>query len=76
MTRMPQRTERTIHIRYAGRSCDITAEVLGLAGEADAAAVKRAVARYLDVTPASLDAYVVEFHATGNVTVRPEAVFG
>ena len=76
MTRMTQRTERTVHIRYAGRSWDVTAGELGLAGGADAAAVKRAVARYLDVAPASLDAYVVEFHATGNITVRPEAVFG
>ena len=38
--------------------------------------IKGAVAGYLDVTEARFRSYVVERHENGNITVRPEAVFG
>ena len=65
-----------IHIRFEGRSLDIPlAEVdLGpLSGDAD---IKRAVARHLQIAEAKLRDYVVDHHETGNLTIRPEAVFG
>ena len=38
--------------------------------------VKRALARHLEVPEEKLRDYVVDRHETGNLTVRPEAVFG
>ena len=38
--------------------------------------IKRALALALDVPYSKLDAYVVDRHANGNLTLRPEAVFG
>ena len=38
--------------------------------------IKRALARHLEVPAEKLRDYVVDRHQTGNMTVRPEAVFG
>ena len=38
--------------------------------------VKRALAGYLDVPVEKFRHYVVDRHETGNLTIRPEAVFG
>ena len=40
------------------------------------AQIKHALAVHLDVPEAKLRDYVVDRHQTGNLTVRPEAVFG
>jgi hypothetical protein len=65
-----------VHIRFEGRSLDIPLEQLDLGPQSDDAQIKRALAGYLDVPAARLRDYVVDRHATGNLTVRPEAVFG
>ena len=39
-------------------------------------AIKRALANYLDIPAARLRDYVIDRHETGNLTVRPAAVFG
>jgi hypothetical protein len=38
--------------------------------------IKRGVAAWLDVPANRLGGYTVDRHANGNLTVRPEAVFG
>ena len=38
--------------------------------------VKRALAAYLNVAEVKFRDYTVDRHDTGNMTVRPEAVFG
>jgi hypothetical protein len=38
--------------------------------------IKQALAQHFDVPAAKFTAYVVERHDNGNITVRPEAVFG
>ena len=38
--------------------------------------IKRALAAYLNVAEAKFRDYTVDRHETGNLTVRPEAVFG
>jgi hypothetical protein len=38
--------------------------------------VRSALARYFEVPLRKFAPYVVERHANGNITVRPEAVFG
>lgn len=70
------REQRMVHIRFDGRSWQVPAATLGLDEVTDESAVKHAVAAYLDIAVEQLAPYIVEVHPSGNVTVRPEAVFG
>jgi hypothetical protein len=65
-----------LHVRFAGRSLDIPLSTLDVGTVSDDGQIKRAVARYLDVADGKLTDYTVDRHPTGNMTVRPEAVFG
>jgi hypothetical protein len=64
------------HVRFEGRSLDVPLADLGAGTAAGDQEVKRAVARHLEVPEARLHDYVVDRHENGNVTVRPQAVFG
>jgi hypothetical protein len=64
------------HVRFEGRSLDVPLAALGVDPQAPDGEVKRAVARHLEVAEVRLHHYVVDRHESGNVTVRPEAVFG
>lgn len=64
-----------IHIRFQGESYRLEPGVV-VPDDGSDAALLRAVASWLEVDAARLDAYVVERHENGNVTIRPEAVFG
>jgi hypothetical protein len=69
-------TSAVLHLRFQGRSRDIALDTLAInAGTADDA-VKQAVARFLDVALSDFNETVIERHANGNLTLRPEAVFG
>ena len=70
------RGEAVVHVRFAGRSFDIPLASLDLGAMSADGHVKRALARHLNVPEFKLDAYVVDRHANGNLTLRPEAVFG
>jgi hypothetical protein len=65
-----------LHVRFEGRSRDIPLAELDLGPQSSDAAVKQALARHFGVADDKLRDYVVERHQTGNLTVRPEAVFG
>ncbi|RYX81623.1 hypothetical protein EON83_23150 [bacterium] len=65
-----------IHVRFEGRSRRLNLAGLGLAANANDHDIKNAVARNLEVAPAEFKFHVVERHSNGNITVRPEAVFG
>ena len=67
---------RTIHIRLDGRSSDLPLDRLGVSEESTDEQVKVAIARHLEVPARSLVDAVVDRHPNGNLTVRPEAVFG
>lgn len=74
---MAQMLESTmVHVRFDGRSWTVPATALSISALSSDAEVKQAVAAYLEIPPAQLAAYVVERYETGNITVRPEAVFG
>ena len=73
---MMAKLARQIHIRFEGRSYDLTMAQLQLVGDVSDAQIRMAVAQYLDVGLDRLEGYVVERHGTGNFTLRPEAVFG
>jgi hypothetical protein len=65
-----------VHVRFDGRSHDVAIDDLDIGIGSDDASIKRALARYLEVPEEKLRDYVVDRHQTGNLTVRPEAVFG
>jgi hypothetical protein len=65
-----------VHIRFEGRSLDILQGDLDVGAASSDNEIKRALARYLEVPEAKLRDYVIDRHDTGNMTVRPEAVFG
>lgn len=65
-----------IHIRFEGKSQDIPVSELDIGRASTDEQIKSAVAGFLDVGAGKLENYVIERHANGNYTVRPEAVFG
>ena len=65
-----------LHVRFEGRSVDIPLSDLDFGQLPGDAAIKQAVARYLDVSVVRFRDYVVDRHETGNLTIRPVAVFG
>ena len=65
-----------VHIRFDGRSLDVPLQELDLGARSADSDIKRALARHLEVPAEKLRDYVVDRHETGNLTVRPEAVFG
>ena len=65
-----------IHVRFAGRSFDVPMGDLALGATSSDGVVKRALAGFLEVQERRLNDYVVDRHAIGNLTLRPEAVFG
>ena len=68
--------DSVIHVRFAGQSFDIPLTLLGLGATSSDRDVKRTLARHLEVQDSRLNDYVVDRHENGNLTVRPEAVFG
>ena len=64
------------HIRFEGRSLDIPLDRLDLGPQSAEADIKRILAQYLEIPEARLRDYVIDRHENGNLTVRPEAVFG
>jgi hypothetical protein len=68
--------ENLVHVRFDGRSLDVPLSTLDAGAHSSDADLKRALAQYLEVPEAKLRDYVVDRHPTGNLTVRPEAVFG
>ena len=67
---------RTVHIRFEGKSFDIPVGQLDVDVGSSDRNVKAALASYLDVAESRFANYVIERHENGNITVRPEAVFG
>jgi len=64
------------HVRFDGRSLDLPLDALGLGPASGDADVLRAVARHLEVAESRLSDHVIDRHESGNLTVRPAAVFG
>lgn len=67
---------KVVHIRFEGRSLDVPQDDLDVGAVSSDSEIKRALARYLETPEAKLRDYVIDRHETGNMTVRPEAVFG
>ena len=65
-----------VHVRFNGRSFDVATSQLDLGVGSSDEQIKRALAQHLEVPLSRLADYVVDRHANGNLTLRPEAVFG
>jgi hypothetical protein len=84
MTRIAEPTTGTadrrdiavIHVRFAGRSFDLRLGRYGLQNGSSDQQVKQRVAEHLEVPPHRLADYVIDRHVNGNLTLRPQAVFG
>jgi hypothetical protein len=65
-----------LHLRFEGRIRAIALDILDVGVASTDELIKLSVAEFLDVPANKLRNYVVERHANGNLTLRPEAVFG
>lgn len=73
---MTETTTRTIHIRFDGTSQDVPQGDLDVGTASTDNQIKSALARHLNVAETRLRDYTVDRLENGNMTVRPEAVFG
>ena len=65
-----------LHVRVQGRSRDIALDMLDIGAGSSDDMIRQAVARFMELQPEQLRGTVVERHDNGNITLRPEAVFG
>lgn len=65
-----------LHIRYEGRSIDLTTEQLDVGAEAPDQDILAAVAHHFNEPVAKLNGMIVDRTVQGAITVRPQAVFG
>jgi hypothetical protein len=65
-----------VHIRFEGRSVDITETQLGISPQMNDLVVKQQIARHLDVNSDRLSDYVIDRRPSGDLILRPEAVYG
>lgn len=65
-----------LHVRVEGRSLDIPLNDLDLGDLSSDREIAMATARYLNLPTRVLRDHVVDRHETGNLTIRPQAVFG
>jgi hypothetical protein len=65
-----------LHIRFEGRSIDVNLNELDIGDRSTDAQIRNAVADHLGVPVAKLQAFAIDRAASGEMTLRPEAVFG
>lgn len=65
-----------VHIRFEGRSLDVTERDLDVRAGMSDAEVKQRLARHLDIREERLRTYIVDRPQSGHLVVRPEAVYG
>lgn len=65
-----------LHVRLDGRSFDLPLADLHLGTDSRDREIKNRLAEYLEVTPARLNDHRIDRHANGNVTLRPNAIYG
>ena len=76
MTQLMQDTnQQMLHLRFNGRSEELSLAALGLTSEATDEQIRAALAAHLDCSPAALTNHVIVRHQTA-IVVRPEAIYG
>jgi hypothetical protein len=72
---MTQLIPSTVHIRFHGRSEELTLAMLHLTSHATDAQIKQAIAHHFDLPAHSLHDHVVVRNSQA-IIVRPEAIYG
>ncbi|MCE7873759.1 hypothetical protein DYH09_25760 [bacterium CPR1] len=65
-----------VHVRFEGKSFDVTEQQLGMTAGMNDAQVMERVAQHLDVGASQFTSYVVDRRPSGDIVIRPEAVYG
>lgn len=65
-----------VHVRFEGRSYDITEKELGIQTGMNDTMIKQQLANHLDVNGVRLQPYIVDRRPSGDLIIRPEAVYG
>ncbi len=65
-----------VHIRFEGRSYDIAENQLHLTAGMNDVTVKERLAQYFDVKRDRFESYIVDRRPSGDLIIRPEAVYG
>lgn len=65
-----------VHIRFEGRSYDIPETQLGVTAGMNDTTVKQRLAQHFDVKGDRFQTYVVDRRLSGDLIIRPEAVYG
>lgn len=65
-----------VHIRFDGRSYDIAERQLGITESMNDVAIKERLAQHFDVGCDRFQSYIVDRRPSGDLIVRPEAVYG
>lgn len=65
-----------VHVRFEGRSFDIAETSLGVTSATNDVVIKQRLSQHLDINQDRLSEYVIDRRPSGDVIIRPEAVYG
>lgn len=65
-----------VHVRFEGRSYDILETQLGVTTGMNDTTVKERLAQHFDIGRDRFESYVVDRRPSGDLIIRPEAVYG
>jgi hypothetical protein len=65
-----------VHVRFEGRSYDIKESQLNLSASMNDTAIKERLAQHFDVRLDNFEYYIIDRRPSGDLIVRPEAVYG
>jgi hypothetical protein len=65
-----------VHIRFEGRSYDIQEVQINLNVNMNDSAIKQRLAQHFDVNLNRFETYVIDRRPSGDLIIRPEAVYG
>lgn len=65
-----------MHVRFNGRSETFDFASVGISSTSTDREIRESLARHFDRALNVFDNLVIERHANGNITIRPEAVYG
>ena len=73
--RMPDNAGEMLHVRFEGRSEELSLAALDLDWQATDEQIKRALVAHFDCPPRSFDRHAIVRHEAA-IVVRPEAIYG
>jgi hypothetical protein len=65
-----------VHIRFDGRSYDLNENQIGVTAGMNDTAIKERLAQHFDVHLNRFTSYVIDRRPSGDLIIRPEAVYG